>query len=246
MEKKYAFFFAVLIVLIVVINFYFIKINLSPIREKVKIVRIIDGDTFELEDRRKIRLLNINAPEKGNDGYELAIEFLENYEGKDVEIEIKGSDKYDRILARVYGPNYLNLELVEKGFAVKFLVDDSELSKFSMAEERAIEKEKGMWKKSPYFGCFDADINSAEEKVEIKNKCNKINMDNWILRDESRKYYVFENLEIGTITLHSYIGEDNKSDIFWNLKNNIWNDDRDSLYIFDKEGGLAYYESYGY
>ncbi len=246
MEKKYAFFFAILIVLIVVINFYFIKINFSPIREKVKIARVIDGDTFELKDGRKIRLLNINTPEKGRAGYELAIEFLKNYEGKDVEIEIKGSDKYNRILARVYGPDYLNLELVEKGFAVKFLVDNNELSRFSISEEDAIENEKGMWRKSPYFGCFDADINSVEEKVEIKNKCNKININNWILRDESRKYYVFGNLEIGKVTLHSYIGEDSKSDIFWNLKNNIWNDGRDSLYIFDKDGGIAYYESYGY
>ena len=48
------------------------------------------------------------------------------------------------------------------------------------------------------------------------------------------------------ITLHSGSGSDNSTDIFWNSRGDIWNNDRDSSYLFDSSGGIAQYESYGY
>ena len=250
MDKKYSFLLALLIILLIAINFFFIKTNLSPQRETVTIKRIIDGDTLELQDKRIIRLLNINTPEKNSHNYELSIDFLRPLINKSVELEIIETDKYDRILARVYTQEdeYLNLKLVEKGFASKFLVREEELEKFVKAESKAIELELGIWKKSDYFACLESVILPEEEKIIITNNCHKINMLNFILKDESRKQYEFKNIEIDTskpITLHSGKGSDNETDIFWNIEN-VWNNNRDTLYLFDSKGKITHYHPYGY
>ncbi len=248
MEKKYSIFLALLITSLIAINFLAIKTTLSPPREKAIISRIIDGDTLELEDKRIIRLLNINTPEKNRLHYELSIDFLRQLINKSVELEITETDKYDRLLARIYIPEYLNLELVKNGLASKFLVNEEELKEFSEAETQAIEEERGIWKRSRHFNCFETEINQLEEKITISNNCNKINMLNFILKDESRKQYEFKNIEIDTskpITLRSGKGSDNETDIFWNIEN-VWNNDRDTLYLFDSEGKITHYYSYGY
>ena len=246
MEKKYALLFALVITSLIVANIYLFSIQFSPSKEKVVISRVIDGDTLELSDGRRIRLLNINAPEKNFPNSKLSTDYLRQFENSSIEIEIVGTDKYERTLARLYVPYYLNLELIKQGFASKFLVEDSETAEFANAEAQAIESSKGIWKKSPYFGCFESKIDEINEKVIIINDCNKINITSWMLKDESRQYIKFGNLEIGTITLHTHEGKNNATDIFWNSKTNIWNNDRDTLYLFDKDGNIAHFNIYGY
>ena len=245
MKRRHAFVFALAITLIIAINSFLFSIWFSPSREKIIISRIIDGDTLELDDGRIIRLLNVNAPEKNQPGYDLAIEYLKNYENKTLEIEITGTDKYRRTLARIYTSDYLNLELVRRGFVSKFLVDNSELKIFADAEKEAIEKSLGIWKKSSYYNCIESDINEKDEYVIITNNCNKVNIDSWTLKDESRKLYQFRDIEIGTVILHTGNGKENETDLFWNSQF-VWNNDRDSLYLFDKESKIANYNSYGY
>ncbi len=246
MERKFALFFAIAITLLIAINASIFSTQFSPEREEVKIQRIIDGDTLELEDSRKIRLSNINTPEKNIPGSELATAYLKQYEDKIVEIEITGSDKYGRVLARIFVPDYLNLELVKRGLAVKYLVKEEEKKLFAEAEESAIKSSLGIWKKSPYYNCLESFISEKEEIVTISNKCNKLNIASWILKDESRKLYVFKEIELGVIKLHTEQGEDNETDIFWNSKSDIWNNDRDTLYMYDKDWQIIHYNSYGY
>ena len=246
MDKKYAFFFALAITLLIAINISLFSIQFSPEREQATIKRIIDGDTLELEDSRTIRLLNINTPEKNIPGSELAINYLKQYENRTIELEITGTDKYERTLARIYTPEYLNLELVQKGMAVKFLVDKEEKALFAEAEESAIESSLGIWKRSHFYRCIKSDINQKYEIVIIANNCNNINIGSWILKDESRKLYHFKNMEIGRVVLHTKEGEDNETDLFWNSKTDIWNNDRDTLYIFDENWNIVHYNSYGY
>lgn len=249
MEKKYAFVLALLLSSLIFCNIFFIsfvstkdKIN----KEKAIISEIIDGDTIELKDGRIIRLLNINSPEKGTIGADLSKEFLKEFENKTIEIEIAGTDKYERNLARIYALDYLNLKIVELGLASKFLVNKNELNSFMKAEEKAIKNGLGIWKKSEFFGCFNSEINANEEFVVLKNKCDKISIKNWHLKDESRKIYTFKENYFKTIRLNSFQGIDNSTDFFWNSKDNIWNNDRDTLYLFDETGGIVHYETYGY
>jgi len=91
---------------------------------KNKVLRVIDGDTFELEGGEKVRLICIDTPENGEVGYEEAKQFLAGLiENKTVVLEKDVSDKdvYGRLLRYVYVNNFeeevfVNREIVSKGF----------------------------------------------------------------------------------------------------------------------------------
>jgi endonuclease YncB( thermonuclease family) len=247
MDKKYALFLALCAALLAFGAFFLLHSTASEKNlENVTIERIIDGDTLKLADGRTVRLLNINAPEKNMPNAMLSASFMKSFENKTIEIEITGADKYKRSLARLYAPKYLNLQMVNLGFASNFLVDDSELGVFAKAEEEAVKNGLGIWNKSYYFGCFDAEIDKSAEIVKIRNNCQEINVNGWYVKDESRKVYRLSNIALGEVALHSGRGEDNSTDIFWNLDTDVWNNDRDTLYFFTQEGGIVHHESYGY
>ncbi|MBU0761189.1 MAG: thermonuclease family protein, partial [Nanoarchaeota archaeon] len=212
----------------------------------ITISRVIDGDTFKDSTGTSFRLLNINAPEKSEPGYEEAKKFLALFENKTVEIQELAPDKYGRTLARVFAPEYLNLKLVEQGLAKKFLVEDDELKLFSQTEANAIENQKGIWKKSQHFNCLQTKIQAEKETVEIKSLCGEVNIKDWTITDESRKKYKFPDIDLSEVILHTGEGKDNETDLFWQSKQNIWNNDRDTAYIFDKEQALVHYDCYGY
>tara|TARA_Y100000310_G_scaffold261004_1_gene270175 strand:- start:6081 stop:6818 length:738 start_codon:yes stop_codon:yes gene_type:complete len=245
MNSKPALILSLLITLLVASNFYLFN-SLESDRESVLVARVIDGDTLVLEDSRKIRLVNINAPEKSDLNSELATLFLKAYENKTIEIEPLETDKYGRLLARAYSADsYLNLELIENGYVSKFLVQPSELSLFDDAQSRAIEKSRGIWIKSPDFGCIETTIEKEEEFVILQNLCSSLETKGWVLKDESTKRYKFPSLSFSSLILYSSSGQDDKTQLHWGHKN-VWNNDRDSLYLFDQEGKLLAYESYGY
>ncbi len=249
MRKKYALILSLLLTGLIFSTFYLFSANQASKRENkesVLVTRVIDGDTFVSSNNRTNRLLNINTFEKGERGYEEAKTFVKNYENKTLEIEILGRDKYNRNLVRVYAPDYLNLRIVQEGLASKFLVDKSELRAFAEAEEKAIKEQRGNWRKSPYFGCLSASINKKGEIVYITNKCQNISFDGWFLKDESRKKYTFHLKNASYLEIHSGKGINTSNILHWGQAQSIWNDDRDTLYIFDSQGRIVYHESYGY
>jgi len=243
LNRKHSLILAFLITGLIASNIYILSIKE---KETVIVSRIIDGDTIVLDDGRRVRLLNINALEKGDKGYQLAIKYLKKIENSSIELEEFGLDKYGRTLARIYSQEYINLDLVKRGLAKKFLVEDSELFDFSKAEEYAIENSLGIWNKSVHYGCFKTEINQEKEIVSLLNTCGTLNMGGWKITDESRKTYKFLNIEFRIINIHSENGSDNSTDIFWNLKTNVWNNDRDTFYLFDSESNIAHHHSYGY
>ena len=244
MKRKGALFISLLVTILIFVNLSIIN-HLSSNVESVRIDRVIDGDTLELEDGRRIRLLNINAPEKDSPAHVLSLNFLKSLNSS-INLEVTGTDKYGRALGRVYSAEYVNLQLIEQGLASKFLVDSSELKDFASAEKKAIKEGKGIWPPSPYSNCFKATIDKEQEFVVLDNNCPSLKVKDWTLKDESRKTYKFNDIKITKVILYTKKGNDNSTDIFWNSDTNIWNNDRDSLYLFDNKGGLASYETYGY
>jgi len=73
-------------------------------RRKETVTKVIDGDTFETDRRKKaVRLANVDTPEKGRRGAPQAREKLRKLiEGKEVGIETVARDKYGCSVARVY------------------------------------------------------------------------------------------------------------------------------------------------
>lgn len=97
------------------------------------VIRVIDGDTFELYSKDKVRLICIDAPELGNSGSYKAKEFLESLVlDKEVRLEkdISESDKYGRLLRYVWVNNsfneeiFVNKEMVGEGYANVFRYGD--------------------------------------------------------------------------------------------------------------------------
>lgn len=70
---------------------------------KEKVTRVIDGDTFETASRKyPVRLANVNAPEKGQNGGSAATNALNNLiAGETVTIDTVARDKYGRSVANV-------------------------------------------------------------------------------------------------------------------------------------------------
>ena len=89
----------------------------------VKVVRIIDGDTFEALTKEKatikVRLNGIDCPERKQDHYQVCKDALGKFIfGKNVKLLITGKDRYRRILADVYvQKQHINLLMIEEGFA---------------------------------------------------------------------------------------------------------------------------------
>ena len=110
---------------------------------------VIDGDTIRI-DNIKIRLLGIDAPDKGKDPqsvfYVPAQEVLANFIGqKKITCRPTGDKSYDRIVAICFlGKIDLSAHMVEQGYAV----DWYNYSKGAYADEMMIAKQKklGIWK----------------------------------------------------------------------------------------------------
>ncbi|MBS3091259.1 thermonuclease family protein [Candidatus Pacearchaeota archaeon] len=249
MKKKHAITLSLLITAFLASSIYFFhalnNANASS-KEKVFVSRIIDGDTLQLGDGRTIRLVNINTPEKGELGSDLAKKFLKNYENKTIEIEFLDNDRYSRNLSRIYYNSYINLDIVKLGLAKKFLVQTSEKKQFAEAEAYAVENSLGIWKKSPHYGCFKARIDAKNETAYLRNTCKEIRAIHWTVKDESRKSYSLDDIVLGEVKIHSRYGKNTARDIFLNADSDIWNNDRDTLYLLDNNGRIALHYAYGY
>lgn len=87
-----------------------------------KVVRVIDGDTIEVEAKLRIRMDFIDAPETRGKEKELGLKtkqwLIDLIEGKNVDLDIKTKDMYDRFLTVIYkdGVN-VNGEMVKKHLA---------------------------------------------------------------------------------------------------------------------------------
>ena len=245
MNSRAAIFTTVSIVFLVMGYYYFFSSEKEDTREQVIIIQAIDGDTVKLADNRTVRLININTPEKKERGYEEAKQFLQTYEGETVLLEVRGTEKYGRLLGALYADErYLNLELVRNGLAHTFLVSDEEEKLFFTAQEEAVRTNAGVWAHSPYYGCLDAEIDKKDEYVVFTSMCAST-LDNWTIKDETTHRYVLDGEVATTFTLLSREGNSSKDAKYWG-RGNVWNDDRDSLFVRDENQLLVLYSAYGY
>jgi len=118
----------IIILLIIMLILYFairIIYNQQPIilNSEENALYIIDGDTLETSDGETIRLLCVDTPEEGEEGYEEAKNFLSAaIVEANLTIERQGTDKYNRTLAWIIVDEniLLNKEIVNQGFGNLF------------------------------------------------------------------------------------------------------------------------------
>jgi len=224
-----------IIFLIIILSFVYPetkgKRDLGYSREKVFVIRVIDGDTIET-DIGRIRLLGINTPERRQYFYEDAKNYLKQLENQSVYVlrDFKESDNYNRKLRYVfYGENLINVEILEKGLAIPYMTDNLKYEdKLKKAQNFAKESEFGIWEKSS-SRCSDCiefiELNPEKEFIYLKNNCNYS--------------CLMEGLDEANNVLKIKISG-NEDKRFYS-KRNIWNNDGDSLFIRDSSGLIFYY-----
>ena len=116
-----------------------------------KVVGIMDGDTFKLltadSTLVKVRLANIDCPEKKQAYSAKATEFTSNaIFGKTVNISILKTDRYKRYISNVIYNDSLSLchELVKAGLAWHFVRYSNDSSLQDM-EDDARARKQGLW-----------------------------------------------------------------------------------------------------
>lgn len=119
------------------------------------VVRVIDGDTVELDSGERVRYLLIDSPEStseiecfGEEATELNRELVE---GKVVQLRYESEcrDRFERLLAFVsVGDREINTLLVERGYACTLFIPPNGLDRkeeFEDLELRARAQDRGLW-----------------------------------------------------------------------------------------------------
>ncbi len=117
----------------------------------VKITRVIDGDTVELEGGKRLRLIGIDSPEKGDcysqEATNKASELLESQEVT-LEKDVSETDRYGRLLRYIWkGETLINEQLVKEGYASSYSYppDVKYQDRIVAAQKEARDNNRGLW-----------------------------------------------------------------------------------------------------
>lgn len=122
--------------------------------------QVFDGDTLELNDGRRVRLLGIDTPELGYDDRpsepfaERARAFLESLAGPGTRVNLRfdaeGRDRFGRLLAHIFlqGPVNVQAKLLSAGLATTLVVPPNEWNYecYAALEDAARTAGLGIWK----------------------------------------------------------------------------------------------------
>lgn len=235
------------------------------------VVDVVDGDTIEVElggGRETVRLIGINAPERGECLATDAARRLEDLvAGQEVDLVADESDRdqYGRLLryVEVDGAD-AGAELVRAGFALarRYPPDTDRADEYEALQEDAEDAGAGMWGAD---ACgegatgaqvaigeirFDADgddnENLNDEWVRITNDGEStVDLTGWVLKDTSATHrYPFPRgfvLEAGaSVTVRTGCGTDTATDLHWCVGGSaVWNNSGDTAFLLDPAGNIV-------
>jgi micrococcal nuclease len=210
---------------------------------------VLDGDTIELTDGRKIRYLGINTPERDQPYYEQATLFNANLVADQplrLEYDVVPVDQYGRTLAHVFvGDTHINLELIRQGYANAYTVPPNlkYADEILAAEREAREDQRGLWAQSATPVRITA-LDPYDEWVELTNQDDlPVDLSGYTLKDEANHIYTFEGFTLGSkefVRLFSRNGINTDYRLYWGLSNDtVWNNDGDTAYLRDPDGALV-------
>ena len=224
--------------------------------EGARVAFVVDGDTVELADGRRVRYIGINTPEVDQPYAAEATAFNESLvAGREVRLETDAqeSDPYGRILAYVWaGDTFVNLELVRQGYAVATTVPPNVryADAFVRAEREAREAARGLWAPADVpvrITALNYDAPGADhvapngEWVELTNEGDApVDLRGYTVRDAGPHVYTFGPFVLAagaTVRLHSGRGADTATEVYWGLVDDaVWNNDGDTAYVRDASG----------
>ncbi|MDO8467354.1 MAG: thermonuclease family protein [Nanoarchaeota archaeon] len=221
----------------------------------VVIDRIVDGDTIKAGNE-SIRLLGINTPEKKEYMHDEAQNFLTNLVfNKTVSLKYGKDQKdiYGRTLAYIsYNEIDVNKEMILNGYANAYFPSgrDVNYNSYFEAWNSCVNNNVNLCEKSvdACSSCIKLKRFGKEERVIFENVCNiDCNLENWNVKDEGRKNYVFGNFVLESnseVNLNSASGDNNSTDLFWNRTDYVWTDSGDTIFLRDDKRKLVLWERY--
>jgi len=233
----------------------------------VKVTRVLDGDTIEIESGERVRYLGINAPESGQPFFTEATRENERLvAGRTValEFDVQTQDRYKRLLAYVWvGDVLVNEEIVKNGYAVIETIQPNVKYQdlILKAQQEARNACRGLWaglcSQNKEVSCIrivninaDAPGNDNENKngewIEIKNTCSQaISMESWLLKDSSASNkYEFKDFTLEgskSVIIYSGCGKDTQDKLYWQCPEGqyaIWNNTGDHAFLYDASNNL--------
>lgn len=140
-----------------------VKIDNRSYRHLHHVTKVYDGDTVELENGERVRLLGVNTPEvesrlRDNEpGGTAAKEWLTaQVQDKKIYLEFdqEKRDKYKRLLAHLFLPDgsHINRALLENGLAIVNIMPPNlrYTDALVAAQQSAEEQKSGIWSRSEY------------------------------------------------------------------------------------------------
>ena len=218
-------------------------------KDLVQVRQVVDGDTIELADGRKVRYLGVNTPEQGQPFYEEAKRFNADLVANKMvrlEFDVDTIDQYGRTLAHVFvGDTHVNLELIRQGYANVYTVPPNVKysAEFLAAEREAREEGRGLWAQSG-APIRITDLDPVDEWVEFTNQgAQPIDMTGYTLKDEANHIYEFSAFTLRPdqrARLYSGDGQDTETRLHWGLgRDMVWNNGGDTAYLRDPSGALV-------
>jgi micrococcal nuclease len=238
------------------------SITTSPITSEFsifKVKEVMDGDSIVLDDDTDVRLLGINAPEKG---YSFEKESKDRLSmlilGKEVRLEsdFEDKDRFGRLLRYVFvGDTFVNVQLVKEGLATVYMESGLKYEDdLNDAEYYAKINALGIWKKDVAYADYiyivtfhynaagNDDENLNDEYVVLGNKGDiSINMTGWTIKDDINHIFIFPQfvIEPGKIvTIYTGFGTNTNDSLYWGSQGAIWSNKGDTLYLRNSDGEL--------
>jgi len=141
-----------------------ITLTPTPERQMAQVVRVVDGDTIEVQiDGRvyPLRYIGIDSPEPRDPASSVmdagvqaaqANEQLVGGQTAWLEVDVSETDVYDRLLRYVYvGELFVNAEMVRRGYAqaIRYEPDVRYQALFEQLEAEARAAQRGLWGATP-------------------------------------------------------------------------------------------------
>jgi len=231
--------------------------------ELIRVKKVYDGDSIELEDGRRIRYLGVNAPEFQEPFYLKAKRLNESLVlGREVRLEFdqERADRYDRILAYVYvGDQMVNAKLIQQGMAHAFFIGSSRRHNALLLRLQAGAKQRkvGIW--SARGGVRELKITSVHPAdpdkpdayasyVRIANLSDgTIRLSRYVLSNEGGQRYHFPSvsLEPGYTVIvagkEGAAGSDSAGQmvVHWPVQDSVWDPTEDTAFLMDPSGSLV-------
>lgn len=125
------------------VNVYFFISN----RQKYTVTSVPDGDSLDLASGQRIRLLGLDAPERGRCMSVEARSALEMMtKGRQVRLSDTVTDDYGRTLANVFvGNTLVNNEMVKRGLAKFHSGKNTQYDKIQPSHEEAKREKRGIY-----------------------------------------------------------------------------------------------------